>query len=263
MGTAAVSPVTRPAYFVYHRSVDVDESASAVAAVGLAIGEPARARMLACLLDGHARTGTELAAIGDVTASTASAHLKRLVAADLVAVLVQGRHRYYRLAGPTVAHALEGLTVVATGAKPVFRPTTPSPLRAARTCYDHLAGTLGVALHDRLRALGWLSILPTVKIGADYDVTPAGERGFQSIGIDVGALRAERRRFACPCLDWSERRPHLGGALGAAMLELILARRWVSANRHDRSLEVTSRGRREFRESLGVAVAEPRRLRQS
>jgi DNA-binding transcriptional ArsR family regulator len=231
--------------------MDVDHAASAVAAVALAIGEPARARMLACLLDGHARTGTELAAVGEVTASTASAHVKRLVAADLVSVVVQGRHRYYRLAGPTVARALEMLTVVATGAKPVFVPTTPSRLRVARTCYDHLAGTLGVLLHDRVRALGWITIRSG---GPDYDVTPTGTRGFHGLGVDVPALRTRRRKFACACLDWSERRPHLGGALGAAMLNLLLERKWVATNRYDRALDVTAAGRKSLQERLGIAT---------
>src|SRR5580658_7618742 len=144
-----------------------DDAASRIAA---AIGEPARARMLYCLMDNHARTGTELAVVANVSPSTASVHLQRLKAERLVRVLVQGKHRYYSLEGPGVARVLEGLSVLA-GKK--FVPNTPNHLRAARTCYDHIAGTVGVSLHDRFKALGWLSgDLKRVVNG--YDVTTAG-----------------------------------------------------------------------------------------
>src|SRR5580704_10245021 len=129
----------------------------AVSRIAAAIGEPARARILYCLVDGHARTSTELAMVADVSPSTASVHLNRLKTEHLVKVLIQGKHRYYSLEGPNVAMVLEGLSVLAGGARDQFVPTTPSRLRAARTCYDHLAGTVGVSLHDRFRALGWLS----------------------------------------------------------------------------------------------------------
>src|SRR5271163_3678302 len=128
-----------------------------VSRIAAAIGEPARARMLYCLMDGHARTSTELAMVADVSPSTASVHLNRLKMEHLVKVLVQGKHRYYSLGGPDVAAALEGLSVLAGSGRGKFVPNTPSRLRNARTCYDHMAGTLGVALHDRLQALGWLS----------------------------------------------------------------------------------------------------------
>ena len=234
---------------------DVRESDAglAVSAVARAIGEPARARMLFSLMDGHARTGTELAMVGDVTPSTASLHVKRLVDARLVTVFAQGKHRYYSLAGADVASALEHLSVVAIGARDRFVPRTPHRLRAARTCYDHLAGTLGVALHDRLTALRWIAMADAR--GRDYEVTPAGERAFAALGVDVAGARALRRRLACACLDWSERRPHLGGAIGAALLAEVLKRRWVAANRHDRALEVTSAGRREFRAHFGLVVS--------
>ncbi len=130
------------------------EVASGIAA---AIGEPARARILYCLMDGRARTSTELAVVAEVSPSTASAHLSRLKTADLVEVLVQGKHRYYSLQGPDVAHLLEGLSVLAGARRDKFVPTTPSRLCAARTCYDHMAGSVAVALHDRFKALGWLS----------------------------------------------------------------------------------------------------------
>ncbi len=134
-----------------------------------AIAEPARARMLGCLMDGHARTATELATVAEVAASTASAHLARLKEERLVELLVQGKHRYFRLASDDVAAALESLMVVAgTPRATEFKPNTPSRLRSARTCYDHMAGTAGVALHDRLHAQGWLSGLHS----GSYELTP-------------------------------------------------------------------------------------------
>src|ERR1700678_4551334 len=129
----------------------------AVCQMPAAIGEPARARMLYCLIDGRARTSTELAVIADVTPSTASVHLQRLKTQRLVKVFAQGKHRYYSLEGANVAAALEALSVLAGRSRDAFEPNTPNRLRAARTCYDHIAGTIGVSLHDRFKVLGWLS----------------------------------------------------------------------------------------------------------
>src|SRR6266849_7213275 len=150
---------------------------AAVSRIAAAIGEPARARMLYCLVDGHARTSTELAMVADVTPSTASVHLQRLKTHQLVKVFAQGKHRYYSLDGAHVAAALEALSVLAGGSPDVFLPNTPNRLRAARTCYDHIAGALGVSLHDRFKALGWLS----GGSGADnaYDLTPSGAKAFE------------------------------------------------------------------------------------
>jgi DNA-binding transcriptional ArsR family regulator len=218
------------------------ESATDLAAgrIAAAIGEPARARMLYCLLDGHARTSTELGIVAGVSASTASVHLHQLRDANLVSVLAQGKHRYYRLRTPQVARVLESLGVLAGGNKR-FVPKTPSRLRIARTCYDHAAGTLGVRLHDRILAMGWLSTN-----AAGYDLTKAGEGAFLAVGIDSQIAKSARRRFAYPCLDWSERRPHLGGAIGAALLGVLLTRRWVVQEPDCRALTVTRAGRREL-----------------
>ena len=224
------------------------EVASGIAA---AIGEPARARILYSLMDGRARTGTELAVVAEVSPSTASAHLNRLKAADLVRVLVQGKHRYYSLQGSDVAHLLEGLSVLAGAAREKFVPTTPSRLCAARTCYDHMAGSVAVALHDRFKALGWLST-GSASTDHGYELTPAGTRAIQAIGIDLEATRRLRRRFACACLDWSERRPHVGGALGAALLRLALKQKWVTQDLDCRALAITSRGRRELQIRFGL-----------
>ncbi|SPF39450.1 Transcriptional regulator, ArsR family [Candidatus Sulfopaludibacter sp. SbA4] len=225
--------------------VDPDPDA-AVSRIAAAIGEPARARMLYCLMDGRARTSTELAIVAGVSPSTASVHLHRLKTERLVKVLVQGKHRYYSLEGPDVAGALEGLSVLAGSPRGRFVPSTPSRLRAARTCYDHMAGTLGVSLHDRFEALGWLS--------DTYDLTPKGTKGFAALGIDLEATRALRRRFACACLDWSERRPHVGGALGAALLKVALKRKWVTQDLEGRALAITSLGRRELQARFGLRV---------
>lgn len=216
-----------------------------------AIAEPARTRMLCCLLDGRARTSTELAAVAAVSPSTASAHLARLHRQGLVRTLAQGKHRYHRLEGKDVARALEALMVLAGGPRAGFVPSTPRRLRAARTCYDHMAGAVAVSLHDRIRESGWLS---SSSPGDDaYELTRKGAGEFESLGIDVAAVRARRRRFAYPCVDWSERRPHLAGALGAALLDLSVRRGWVARDLDSRILEVTARGRREMSARFGVS----------
>ena len=225
---------------------------AAVASIAAAIGEPARARMLYGLVDGRARTATELAMIADVAPSTASAHLQRLRAQRLVRVVAQGKHRYYTLAGADVGAALEALNVLAGGGH-AFAPSTPPELRGARTCYDHIAGTLGVSLFDRFVALGWLAAAARSDA---CDVTPAGTSGFDALGIDVASTRALRRRFAFACLDWSERRPHLGGALGAAVLQTALRKKWVAGDLDSRALTVTAWGKRELRSRLGLALTE-------
>jgi len=220
-----------------------------VSGIAAAIGEPARARILYCLLDGHARTSTELAMVAEVSPSTASDHLARLKQQRLVAVLAQGKHRYYSLDGRNVAAALEALTVVAGQPEHTFVPNTPSRLRAARTCYDHMAGKIAVQLHDRLIQLGWLV---TEANGSGYEVTGNGGKTLALLGIDLDATRALRRRFASPCLDWSERRPHLGGALGAAILKAALKKRWVTQDLNSRVLNITRSGRRELKDRFGL-----------
>jgi DNA-binding transcriptional ArsR family regulator len=226
-----------------------DASLSGIAA---AIAEPARARMLCCLMDGHARTSTELAAVAEVSPSTASVHLARLKEQRLVNVLAQGKHRYYSLAGASVAAALEALMVVAGGSRDRFVPNTPHRLRAARTCYDHLAGAVAVLLHDRFKERGCLEDSPAGD--GDYDLTESGAKAIESLGVDIEAVRAMRRRFACSCVDWSDRRPHLAGALGAALLNLALKRKWVVRDLDSRALSVTRIGVREMNTRFGVEV---------
>lgn len=234
--------------------MDVEHNADArVSRIAAAIGEPARARMLFCLMDGHARTSTELSVVADVSPSTASVHLNRLKDANLVQVFVQGKHRFYSLRGPDVADALEGLTVLAGSSRGKFVPSTPSRLRSARTCYDHMAGAIGVSLHDRFMALGWL--LAHAEGGDnDYDLASKGAKALEALGVDLQATRALRRRFACACLDWSERRPHVGGALGAALLKVALKRKWVVQDLDSRALGITNFGRREMLARFEISV---------
>jgi DNA-binding transcriptional ArsR family regulator len=221
------------------------------ARVAAAIGEPARARMLYSLSDGRARTSTELAAIAGVTPSTASVHLRQLKDNTLVTAVAQGKHRYYSLGGPHVAAALEALSVVAGVPGDRFIPSTPSRLRGARTCYDHLAGALGVRLHDRFVEAGWVTAAAEPPA---YALTESGEAAFARLGIDVNGLRCGRRRLAFACLDWSERRSHLGGALAAAILDMALGRRWISREPGSRCVTVTPAGRGELRRSCGLVL---------
>lgn len=245
-------PVVKQLHFVYHQSMNVDSQPDAsVSKIAAAIGEPARSRMLYCLVDGRARTSTELAMVADVSPSTASSHLKRMMNQKLVRVSAQGKHRYYSLEGATVARALEALSVLAGEYHRDFVPSTPNRLRFARTCYDHIAGILGVSLHDRFTELGWLS---AASEGNGCEVTELGTKAIEGLGIDVTAISMLRRRFAYLCIDWSERRPHLGGALGSALLKLTLTRKWVDQDLDSRALWVTTLGRREMLARFGLHI---------
>lgn len=238
-------------HFAYNQSMNVAlDNDLAVSRVAAAIGEPARVRMLYSLLDGHARTSTELAVVAGVSPSTASVHLNRLKAERLIKVMIQGKHHYYSLEGPHVAGTLEGLSVLVGGVREKFMAHAPSELRAARTCYDHMAGTLGVRLHDCFKSRGWLA--ETSNNGNAYELTAEGTKGVNGLGIDLDAVRALRRRFAYACLDWSERQPHLGGALGAALLKTALKKKWVVQELDSRALSVTRGGQRELKERFGI-----------
>jgi DNA-binding transcriptional ArsR family regulator len=232
-----------------------DGSDIAISRLAAAIGEPSRARILCCLLDGHARTSTELAMVAEVSPSTASVHLTRLKNERLIKLLVQGKHRYYSIEGADVARALEALMVVAGSQQSRFVPTTPEPLRHARTCYDHMAGAIAVSLLQRFTQSGW--ILPgrsraVPKSEDALDLTLTGTKVIESLGIDIAAARRLRRRFAYACLDWSERKPHIGGALGAALLQMAMRRRWVEREFDSRVLRITRLGRRELSARFGI-----------
>jgi DNA-binding transcriptional ArsR family regulator len=223
--------------------MDVDLAAGASA-----IAEPARAAMLDALLDGVPRSAGALAREAGVAPSTASHHLGRLLDAGLVVVEPDGRRRAFRLARPEVARALEALALVSPmrPARTLRRATRAEAERAARTCYDHLAGALGVAVCDALLAAGAIS--PDGERA--YALGPTAGDTFAAIGVTPPA-RA-RRAYAIRCLDWSERRPHLAGALGAAVADAMLARGWVARVKGSRALLVTDAGRTGLRAGLGV-----------
>lgn len=207
------------------------------------VGDPARANMLAALLGGTALTASELALEAGVTLPTASAHLARLTEGGLTRVMPQGRHRYYRLAGPEVAGMLESIMGVAAthGPRKVLPGPRDAALRQARVCYDHLAGELGVALYDRLVAGGIVEEGEgALRLGA------AGRDWFAAFGIDVDGLARARRPLCRACLDWSARRSHLGGSLGAAVLQGVFDKGWARREKGSRVVAFTPPGRRAF-----------------
>jgi DNA-binding transcriptional ArsR family regulator len=212
--------------------------------VAALIGNPASANMLMALLAGPALTATELAQEANLTLSTVSGHLARLEKSGLVAIERQGRHRYFRLADPDVATALEGLMPVAARAGHMRVRTGPRDpeLRRARSCYDHLAGDLAVQMFERFIARQLL-----LHRGDDLHLTREGERFFGKSGIDTGALESARRPLCRPCLDWSERRSHLGGALGAVVFGHILAWGWAVREARTRVVRFSAAGEENMR----------------
>jgi DNA-binding transcriptional ArsR family regulator len=218
-----------------------------IAATAALLGDPARANMLAALLDGRALTAKELAYAAHVTPQTASGHLAKLTDGGLLAGERQGRHRYFRLASPLVGQMLEGVMAV-TGPEPP-RATAwrgGEALRMARTCYDHLAGRLGVALADALSEHGH------VALGADGgEVTERGTRFLDGFGASPAA---GRRVFCRPCLDWSERRPHLAGRVGAALACRCFELGWIARQRDTRAVAITAVGREGFRDTFGISL---------
>lgn len=219
-----------------------------MAAVGALIAVPARAHMLAALFEGRALTATELARVSGVSPQTTSSHLAKLLGARFIIAETHGRHRYYRLARPQIAETLAPLALIAH--KPVpprARSQKLETLCDARMCYDHLAGRLGVAVTNAL-----LRQKQIQSIDRDFRVTPRGRRFFQDLDLDLDRLMGERRVFARQCLDWSERQPHLAGALGAALAAALLERRWISRAKQDRRIFVGSKGRRALAELFSL-----------
>lgn len=211
-----------------------------IAAIAAMVGDPARANMLTALLNGEALTASELADEGGVTKQTASSHLNKLAAAGLIAVEAQGRHRYYRLADADVAGLLETLMGVATRAKALrTRPGPKEPaLRHARVCYDHLAGELGVAMFDSFIKHRWV----TPGLERTFALTRLGRAKVSSFGVAIEDIERGARPLCRACLDWSVRRHHLAGALGAAVLDRVLERGWAAQRRNSRVLEFTPVG---------------------
>jgi DNA-binding transcriptional ArsR family regulator len=225
---------------------------SDIAPIAALMADRTRAAMLTAMLGGLPLAAGELAKIAGVTAQTASAHLARLLDGGLVTVIQQGRHRYYELRGAEVAAAIEALSHIS----PPIRPSGLRQSRAARalgearTCYDHLAGRAGVALFEALCGNGLLD-------PGSCEVTAKGRERLHEIGLDVTVLRKSRRRFAGRCLDWTERRAHLGGALGAGLLSAMLELGWLERGQVRRALNVTVEGRHGLREVFGCVLAEP------
>jgi DNA-binding transcriptional ArsR family regulator len=225
--------------------MNVDSNLAQVAAL---IGDPARANMMMAMMDGRALTAKELAYAARISAPTASAHLAKLLDLGLVAVEPQGRNRYYRIASPLVAQMIESVALLApTNVRkpPVARAA--ERLRLARTCYDHVAGILGVTIADRLQAENHV-----VLGDGGGMVTARGERFLASLGLAAVGPVGSRRIFCRPCLDWTERRHHLAGALGAAICAHCLDRGWVERRRDSRALGVTPSGEPAFAEHFGI-----------
>lgn len=220
-----------------------------MAEIAALVGDPGRANMLTALLDGRALTASELASVAGVTPATASGHLAKLLRGRLLELASQGRHRYFRLASVDVARMLEAIMVV--GVEPTtVRRTTPRiapELREARTCYDHLAGRLAVSLADALVDQGAI-----ILSGEAGEVTDAGHDFLQGFGVALEPPRKTRRIYCRPCLDWSERRSHLGGVIGAALFDRLAALDWIRRAKAGRAVTITPKGQRGFLETFGI-----------
>jgi DNA-binding transcriptional ArsR family regulator len=218
--------------------MDVEPS---IAALGALIGTPARATILSALFDGRALTATELAMAAGITPQTASSHLNKLSEAQLIVAERHGKFRYYKLAGPHVAEALEPLTLLSPH-KPVphrARSKSDAEAREARFCYDHIAGRLGVAVTSAMVAMGCLK-----EIGRDYVITDTGRAFLEKLEIDVDAIGTQRRVLARKCLDWSERKPHVSGSLGAALAATFTAKGWLKRAKYGRQAIISEQGKR-------------------
>jgi DNA-binding transcriptional ArsR family regulator len=217
-----------------------------ISSLAALISEPARGRILIALLDGRSLPATELAQRAGITCQTASSHLAKLSEGRLLRVIPQGRHRYYRIANAPVAELLESMARFAPRAE-TYRPEPKSPIQIARTCYNHLAGGMGVRITEAIVGRGLLR-----EVGRDYQLSKKGAQWFSELGIDIGVLRKSGRVFARQCLDWSERRNHLAGALGSALAEHLFERGWIERVRESRAVQITEIGRRELKRRLGV-----------
>jgi DNA-binding transcriptional ArsR family regulator len=224
-----------------------------IAAVAGLIAEPARARMLMALMGGEALTATELALEAGVAPSTASGHLAMLGAAAVVTIARQGRHRYFRLVDAEIAAVLERLMGIAARDGRRQRGPRDPAVRHARVCFDHLAGAVATQLLEDLRRRELL-------VGEEpWTISPEGELAFRTLGIDVAGLARGRRPLARGCLDWSERRLHLGGALGAAILDRLFSLRWAQREPTGRAVRFTASGERSLRglSAIGMELTRP------
>jgi DNA-binding transcriptional ArsR family regulator len=229
----------------------MDDEAQIPRIAGL-LADPARARMLWALIDGTTRPAGELAYAANVSAQSASGHLAKLVQGGLLEAEAQGRHRYFRIAGPEVAAAVESIASLGAATRP--RPVrSPLPARApveflyARTCYGHLAGEMAVKVLEAMLKVKWLA-----GEGKDYSITRLGHAELAALGVDLAAARRPRRVIARACVDLTQRRPHLGGALGDALLGFYVARGWVQRQRRSRAVSISPKGYEGFRRAFGV-----------
>jgi len=227
------------------------DAAQFLSRAGSLVGDPSRAAMLWSLLGGEARPASELAMLANVSPQTASNHLRLLVAADFLRVDSLGRNKFYRLNGPLVGVALESLAAAARGrpAQAGIAQHSAPELVFARTCYDHLAGELGVAIRNRLEETDCLR-----RQGGDYRVSSSGEKFLLGLGIDLDAARAKRRRLAYACLDWSHRVPHLGGALGAALLDWMFRQHLLAPRKSTRAVRLTETGHKQLAQHFAIRL---------
>ncbi|HEX9508927.1 MAG TPA: helix-turn-helix transcriptional regulator [Puia sp.] len=232
----------------------VEEQFSQLASL---IGEPARAKMLWNLLDGRAFTATELSLMAEVSPQSASMHLNKLMQAALLTVQHQGRHRYYQLASREVAYAIEAIANLLPSEKTEKTESFlhNGHIKYCRSCYDHLAGKIGVAITDKLVKNRLITPEANKVAAAGYKVTSPGLQWFLRLKIDVAELKTQRRIFSRQCLDWSERRPHLAGSLGAALLTTLLKEDWIRKINHSRALLVTGKGEKNLYDSLGLTLS--------
>jgi len=228
--------------------MDAEDKFVSIAAL---ICEPTRAKMLWNLLDGRAFTASELSVVADISPTSASNHLSKLLEAEIIKVEVQGRHRYYALSNTEVAYAVEGLANLANAgsASAVKKEPETNGVKYCRTCYDHLAGFVGVKIVETLEIRGYLA-----KSRKGYSVSKKGWEWFSFFNISKEDCENSRRAITRQCLDWSERRPHLAGQLGALFLERMLERKWVKKVQFSRELVVTTKGRQELYEFLGIVL---------
>ncbi len=223
--------------------MDVEPDVSRVART---IGDPTRMRMLMLLMEGRALTAKELAHGVRVEPATATAHLRRLLEDELVVCTAQGRHKYFRLGSADVARCVETLLAIAMPITAV-PATRTHPIHQARYCYDHLAGRLGTQITDVLLKRELVAV-----DGKNFSLSKKGEKWFAKFGINLGAVAESRRRFACVCLDWSERKDHLGGALGAALAQRMLEAGWLKRKAGTRIATVTENGCDALKSHFGI-----------
>lgn len=213
------------------------------------IADPSRAAILIALMDGQSLPASQLASVANISPQTASHHLAKCLDLGILEVETFGRHRYYKLVNAEVAHCLEALSVIAPPVKPLKLSEEASRLQFARTCYDHLAGRLGVGITQALLDKNHLEEVPK-----NYQITPSGKAWFTELGLDLEAIRSKRRMFARPCLDWTERKYHMAGALAAALSNQLFELGWIARLPHKRGIRLTHAGQQQLEVHLDLRL---------